>query len=155
MVDKLHRFRLMLSIIFISILFSCASIPQAPDEARLRLRVQILHNAICASDAKTWYEMSTPSYRRGETLEEFKKSRKIDEKSVPLRRDMKLEKICICAPISDQWGERLRCVLMVSITEPEPEGVQGVLFQNWEYFDHEWYFEGLGPIMDECRPLLR
>ena len=152
--NKLYKSMALISIIVIPILLSCASTSQAPDEARLRLRFQDVHTAMGAKDAKTWYEISTP-YGREKTLEEFKKAKKIDEKSIQVRMDAKLEKVCICAPIRDQWGERLRCVFLVFITEHKPEGLQGRLLEMWEYFDREWYFGGIAPTMDyvdDCPP---
>ena len=152
--NRLSKSMMLISIIIIPILFSCASAPQAPDEARLRVRLQDVHTAMGAKDAKTWYEISTP-YGREKTLEEFKKTNKIDEKSIQVRMDAKLEKVCICAPIRDQWGERMRCVFLVFITEHKPEGLQGRLLEMWEYFDREWYFGGIPPQMEyaeDCPP---
>ena len=152
--NRLSKSMMLISIIIIPILFSCASAPQAPDEARLRDRLQDVHTAMGAKHAKTWYEISTP-YGREKTLEEFKKRKQIDEKSIQVRMDAKLEKVCYCAPIRDQWRERLRCVLLVFITEHKPEGLQGRLLEMWEYFDREWYFGGILPTndyVDDCPP---
>ena len=145
--NKLYKYGVLISAIIIPILFSCASTQQVPDEVRLRLRFRDVHIAMGAKDAKTWYEMSTP-YGREKTLEEFKKRKQIDEKSIQVRLDAQLQKICICSPIRDQWGERLRCVFLVSITEYKPGGLQGRLLEMWEYFDHEWFFGGILPTWD-------
>ena len=131
-------------------LFSCASDPNI--KIRLMERFQDVHAAMGAKDAKTWYEISTPNGHE-KTLEEFKKSNQIDEKSIPVRLDVKLEKVCYCAPIRDQWREKLRCVFLVSITEHKPESLQGRILEMWEYFDREWYFGGILPTMgyvDDC-----
>ncbi len=82
--NKLCKSMMLILIIFIPVLFSFANAQDTPDEVRLRKRFQDVHTAMGAKDAKTWYDMSTP-YGREKTLEEFKKNKRIDEKSIQVR----------------------------------------------------------------------
>jgi len=149
MENKLIKSWRIILIIVIPTLFSCASTQhttqEAPDEVRLRSRIQRFHIAMGAKDFKTWYEMTIP-YSREKTLEDFKKSWGIDDKSPEVKMDGNLDKVCTCRPFLDERGKRLRCVLLVSIIEDKPRGFQGRVLETWEYIGREWYTMGILPI---------
>jgi len=142
--NRLHKSMMLISIIIIPILLSCASAQQAPDETRLRLRFQDFHTAMWSGDAKAFFEMTTPRFRSEKRLEDIKKDMEEDKKSPRPARRAGLEKICHCRFVSDKMGKFFRCVLLVSITEDKPGGIQVQGLEIWEYIDREWYFMGGG-----------
>jgi hypothetical protein len=141
---------MVISIIIFPILFSCGSTQHTPDEARLRLRFQDFHIAMGSGDAKTFYEMTTPSFRTEKWLEDIKKGMEKDKKSPRPARRAGLEKICSCRAVSDKMGKSVRCVLLVSFTEDKPGSLQVRVLEIWEYIDREWYYMGAPGEGDRC-----
>ncbi len=148
--NKLYKSMLMISIIIIPILFSCASAQNTPDEVRLRLRFKDFHIAWWSGDVKAYYELTTPRFRTEKQLEDIKKGMEKDKKSHRPARQAGIERICSCKTHFDKMGKSVRCLLLASFTEDKPEGSQVRILEIWEYIDREWYYMGYPGEGDRC-----
>jgi len=123
---------------------------KAPDEARLRTRIRDFYIGKGAQDGKTCYKMVPPYIRATISLESFKNGLQIDDEFPKVKIRADLGKVCNCATIQDERGDRLRCVLLVSIIEDKAGGFQGQVLEMWEYIDREWYWGFTGEESDIC-----
>lgn len=116
---------------------------KAPNEARLKTRVQDLYTGFRKGVYKTGYEMSIPHIRKKTSVEAFMKDiDKPRQQDEPKIVQGELEKICYCGDWAYKDGPHtLRCVFILRMTMEETGGqkVYRVL-EMWEHLDGEWYY---------------
>jgi|GEM_PF-3409753 len=117
---------------------------ELPDETRLRVRLQELHNAIGNNDIVTWYAMTSPSIREKMTFDQFKKDLRWDQDaSRQTRKTMRADLMKPCSCVHMQF---IRCVVIADITieEPGKDHSRERPLEMWEFSDGEWYWGIMG-----------
>jgi hypothetical protein len=127
-----------------------------PDEARLRIRMQDLYDAMVSQDARKLYEMRPPGKKSDVPFEKFQQYgvpylRKVLI-GAPTKLTVGIEQTCVCYQTNYPY-DHVACNLLVDEARGRVGGTKQLTrhVDHWEYMNGEWFYS-FYEMIDQCRP---